>query len=439
MRPNPLLAPRWFCLAIVLILFVAASPTMAESATDTDAKSTSASKPPSPEQLESLAAPIALYPDALLAQILMASTYPLEIVEAARWLKANPDLDSKALEAAMEKQSWDPSVKSLTAFPQPLEMMNDKLTWTTQLGDAFLADQKGIMNAVQALRQKAKAEGNLETNKEQKVTVEQTPTGSQSQTIIIAPANPQVVYVPTYNPTIVYGTWAYPMYPPFYWYPPTYVASYSAISFGVGLAVGSAMWGGCNWGHSNVNINVNRYNNFNRTNINSGNWNHNSNHRRGVSYGNRDLQNRYGGNQARNTKARDSFRGRADQGRQQIAGGKADRFKGNNPAAARGGAANKMGDGGRNGNLGGGDRGFGGGGGRSGGDSAFGGMKNGQDAMRNSNRGFESRGGSSRFDGGGGGGGFNRGGGGGFGGGRGGGFGGGRGGFGGMRGGGRRR
>jgi len=186
-----------------------------------------ASQPKSPEQLEQLVAPIALYPDALLSQVLMASTYPLEIVEAARWLKSHPGLDSKALEKAMASQSWDPSVKSLTAFPQVLEMMNDKLTWTTQLGDAFLADQQSVMNSVQVLRQKAKAEGNLESNKQQQVTVESEPTGSQAQTIVIAPADPQVVYVPTYNPTVVYGAWAYPAYPPFYWYPPGYVATTS--------------------------------------------------------------------------------------------------------------------------------------------------------------------------------------------------------------------
>ena len=446
------------CLALGTLLpstgLAAAGATQAGSADD-------ASKPPSPEQLEQLVAPIALYPDALLAQILMASTYPLEVVEAARWLKANPGLDAKALEAAMEKQSWDPSVKSLTAFPQPLQMMNDKLTWTTQLGDAFLADQQGVMTAAQVLRQKAKAEGNLESNEQQTVTVEQQPTGSQKETIIIAPSNPQVVYVPTYNPTIVYGTWAYPMYPPYYWYPPGYVATASVVSFGVGLTVGAAMWGGCNWHHSNVDINVNRYNNFNRTNISNNNWNHDSRHRRGVSYGNRDLQKRYGSNQARNAQAREAFRGRADQGRQQIAAGQADRFKGSHPSDMRQGAANRLGN--ADGNLGAsardrasgnrspgsGDRdrasvsrererarNAGGSGDRR--DSAFGGIGNGHEARRNANRGFESRGGSSRWGSGGGrmnrgGGGFGRGGGGfGRGGGRGGGLGG-------MRGGGRRR
>lgn len=417
-----------------LALALLAAPALGQSTSDSSSAAAPAAPSPatSPEKLESLVAPIALYPDALLAQILMASTYPLEIVEAARWLKDNPGLDSKALEAAMQKQSWDASVKSLTAFPQPLEMMNDKLTWTNQLGDAFLADQKSVMSAVQVLREKARNAGHLETNDQQKVTVEDTASGSQSQTIIIVPANPQVVYVPTYNPTVVYGAWAYPAYPPYYYYPPGYVATRSAVSFGVGLAVGSAMWGGCNWGHSNVNINVNRYNSFNRTNINNANWNHNAQHRRGVSYGNSNLQQRYGGNQTHNSQARDSFRGRADQGRQQISKGQVDGFKGTGSAGNLAGKSNRLG--GAEGGLGqgnarqnagqgnfGGKSGFDGGsaGNRS---SAFGGSRNGQQAMRNSQRGFESRGGSGGFGGGG------RGSGGGH-----------RGGFGGSRGGGRRR
>ena len=268
----------------------------------------------------------------------MASTYPLEIVEAARWIKKNPDLKDKELQDALQDQNWDPSVKSLTAFPQTLQMLNDKLDWTTQLGDAFLANQKDVMNAVQALRKKAKSQGNLESNKQQTVKVKPEPTGTQTQTIIIEPANPQVVYVPTYNPMFVYGPWPYPMYRPFYWYPPGYVATTSAISFGIGFAVGSAMWGGCNWGRSDVDININKYNSFNRTNIKNSNWKHNAKHRRGVAYGNKDLQKRFGAGQARDAKARNAFRGRAAKGRREIAQGSAGRFKGKNPAGALGGS-----------------------------------------------------------------------------------------------------
>ena len=297
------------------------------------------SEPPplSTEQLQQLVAPIALYPDSLVAQILMASTYPLEVVEAARWVKANPKVTGKALEDALQKQTWDASVKSLTAFPDVLAMMDEKLDWTTDLGDAFLAQQADVMSAVQALRAKAQAAGNLKTTEQQTVTVEQQPAGAQPQTIIIQPANPQVVYVPAYNPATVYGPWPYPAYPPYPYYPPGYAVVGSMISFGVGLAVGSALWGGCNWGGGNVNVNVNRYNNFNHTNINNNNWNHNAANRRGVPYNNQNLNNRYGNrNTQANAQARDQFRGRAEQGRQQINRGDANQFKGQQ--ANRGGA-----------------------------------------------------------------------------------------------------
>lgn len=274
------------------------------------------------EQLEQIVAPIALYPDALLAQVLMASTYPLEIVEAERWVKANPDLKEKELEDALQSQSWDASVKSLTAFPQVLAMMNDKLDWTQKLGDAFLAQQGDVMDAVQRLRHKAQAEGNLESNEEQKVVVEPAPSGGDTTVIQIQPASPQVVYVPTYNPTVVYGAWPYPAYPPYYYYPPGYVASASIISFGVGMAVGAALWGDCHWGgygHNNVNINVNRYNNFNRTDIKNGNWQHKPEHRKGVGYRDTRTQQQYGKGQRQGSASREAFRGRAEQGRRDIA------------------------------------------------------------------------------------------------------------------------
>ena len=404
MKSTPQTRFGWTQTAAVLLL-VFLWPLVSNSQEDAS-KGSDTTKPLSSDQLEQLVAPIALYPDSLLAQVLMASTYPLEVVEAARWVKANPKVEGKALEDAMQKQDWDPSVKSLTAFPQTLAMLNDKLSWTTQLGDAFLAQQKDVMNAAQVLRQKAKAAGNLESNEQQKVTVEDKPAGDQTQTIIIQPANPQVVYVPTYNPTVIYGPWPYPAYPPFYWYPPGYVAATSMISFGVGMAVGAAMWGGCNWGHSSVNININRYNRFNRTTINNVNWKHDNRHRRGVSYGNRDLQKRFGGRQARDAQAREAFRGRAADGRQKIARGDADRFKAGNSGNRMGGAADRIGTGNRDGasrareigqKRGGGD-------GRLSGrrDSAFEGMGNGRSARRYSDRGLSSR--SGRFGGGGGGG-----------------------------------
>jgi len=282
-----------------------------------------------PEELEQIVAPIALYPDAVLAQVFMASTYPLEIVQAARWSKEHPDVKGDALEKEMEKQSWDPSVKSLTTFPDVLTMMNEKLDWTQKLGDAFLAQQKDVMDAVQRLRAKAKAEGNLQGSKEQNVRTEAAPAGSSTSTIIyVEPADPQVVYVPTYNPTVVYGAWPYPAYPPYYYYPPGYVAATSFFSFTFGVAVGSALWGNCNWGHSDIDIDIDRQNNFNNINAgdrgdgNRGNqkWDHNSEHRKGAQYRDSATQQKYGKASDRQAQqSREQYRGRADEGRQQMA------------------------------------------------------------------------------------------------------------------------
>jgi hypothetical protein len=275
------------------------------------------------EEIEQLVAPIALYPDALLAQILMASTYPLEIVSAARWVETNPGLQSQALEDVLQTEPWDASVKSLAAFPQVLTMMNEKLDWTQKLGDAFLAQQKDVMDAVQRLRAKAQAQGNLQSTAEQKVIVEQ-PAASQTTVVKIEPSNPQVVYVPTYNPTVVYGAWPYPTYPPYYYYPPGYVAATSLFSFGVGMAVGSALWGGCNWSNGDVDINVNRYNNFNRANISNGKWEHNVEHRKGAQYRDAASQQKYNRTTRTGGDAREAFRGRAESGRQELARGGAE-------------------------------------------------------------------------------------------------------------------
>ena len=304
-----------------------------------------------PEELEQLVAPVALYPDPLLAQVLMASTYPLEIVEAARWRERNPALKDAALENALQQQSWDASVKSLTAFPPVLDMMNEKLDWTQKLGDAFLAQQNEVMDAVQRLRARANAEGNLTSNEQQTVTVEQAPANVQQSvtvegqtapppTIIsIEPASPQVVYVPTYNPTVVYGGWPYPAYPPYSYYPPGYLAT-SVISFGAGMAVGAALWGGCNWGwgHSDVDIDVNRYNNFNKTNISNKNWQHKAEHRKGVQYRDQATRQKYNRDTSRGAASREAFRGRAEQGRQDIARGAARDYQ-TRPAGGREGGS----------------------------------------------------------------------------------------------------
>ena len=285
------------------------------------------------EELEQLLAPIALYPDALLAQVLMASTYPLEVVTAERWVKTNPGLKDKALEDALQQQPWDPSVKSLAVFPQVLTMMSDKIDWTQKLGDAFLAQQKDVLATAQALREKALAQGSLKDSNEQKVVKE---TENNTTVIKIEPTNPEVVYVPTYNPTVVYGAWPYPAYPPYYYYPPGYVAGGALLGFTAGVIVGGALWGNCNWGGGNVNVNVNRYNNFNRTNISNGNWNHSAQHRGAVPYRDKGVAQQYGRGQAADAASRDAYRGRADAGRESISRGDVPR-----DAGARNSAANR--------------------------------------------------------------------------------------------------
>ncbi len=358
------------------------------------------------EELDQILAPIALYPDSLVSQILMASTYPLEVIQADRFAKNNKNLKGEALTAALEKEKWDPSVKSLVNFPQVLDMMGQKLDWTQKLGDAFLAQQKDVLDTVQSLRAKAKAAGNLETTKEQVVIVEKT-------IIKIEPASPQVVYVPVYNPTVVYGPWWYPAYPPYYYYPPRYVAARPVFAFGVGVAIGAAWgyaWGHSNWHGGDIDIDVNRNIDLNR-NINrdkykgkfgnnrsgKGNWKHNPQHRKGVGYRDNKTANKFNkGRGSQTARSRDSFRGRAEKGRNDISRGGADKFKGRGDSGRRGtgdrGAMRGQGGTGRTGSRGGsvqrGSKSSGG---------AFGGVNRGGSSARSySQRGSRSRGGSSR-------------------------------------------
>ncbi len=362
----------------------------------------------SQEQLDQLLAPIALYPDDLLTQLLMASTYPLEVAKANSWVKQNKELKGDALTKALEKQEWDPSVKSLVNFPQVLQMMDDKLDWTQKLGDAFLAQQKEVMDTVQKLRKKAYDEGNLKSGKEQTVVVEKDP----QTVIIIQQANPEVVYVPSYNPSVVYGVWAYPAYPPYYVYP----APYAGAAFFTGVAVGVAWgyaWGHSNWHGGDVNINYNQNTNINR-NIDrgkyaqqqparggqsgSGKWQHDASHRQGVAYRDSATAKQYGQGSGRQTPSSNEARGYGDRGGAGAQAGSLDR-------GASGGTG--RGDGA-------------GGGGR---ENAFSGSGSGSQDRAASDRGQ-----SSRASGGGGGGGSHGGGGGGGGGRGGGGGGGGRGG-----------
>jgi uncharacterized protein DUF3300 len=273
------------------------------------------------EQLEQLVAPIALHPDALLSQILMASTYPTEVVQAARWVRENTKVTGQALQDAMQKQSWDPSVKALTAVPQTLQMMSDKLDWTQQLGDAFLGQQAELLAAVQVLRQRAEAAGHLKSTDQQKVSrSSKTVGGATTSVITIEPTNPDYLYVPIYDPRVCYGDWPYPAYEPFYWYPYGFTGS-GIVAFAGAIAVGSALWGRVDWWRDRVGINTNRFNQFNRTNIADGTWRHDARHRGNVPYRNASVAGQFG--DAKRNAARDAYRGKAESGRRDLASTKA--------------------------------------------------------------------------------------------------------------------
>jgi uncharacterized membrane protein YgcG len=275
-------------------------------------------------QLDQLVAPIALYSDPLLAQVLMASTYPLEVVQADRWAKANKSLKGDALTTALDKQDWDASVKELVSTPTVLAMMNDKLDWTQALGDAVLAQQADVMEAIQRLRAKAQANGKLETTKQQKVTVKQE-QGTSTPIIEIEPASPEVVYVPYYDPAVVYGAWPYPAYPPYYFPPPAgYIvggAIATGLAWGAAYAIGHEIWDDFDWRHGNIDIDIDRNvdidvdRNFNK-------WEHNSYHRRGVKYDNDAVRNKCAQAGARPSDRKLDYRGHG--GEQVLKPGKGD-------------------------------------------------------------------------------------------------------------------
>jgi len=307
---------------IALALLMATPVAISAQTTDNPPAPSSSAQPASPqppgaellkpEQLEALVAPIALYPDELLANVLAASTYPLEVVQADRWLKERKTLKGDALKKEVEKQSWDDSVKALTSTADVISMMSDKVDWTKNLGDAVLAQQPDVMDAIQRLRSKAYDSKKLVTTKQQKVSVQ---TQENKQAIVIEQADPNTLYVPYYDPATVYGTWPYAEYPPYYFGYPSYIGAgviAAGLAFGTAWAIGrwGNYWGGgCNWGNRNLYVN-----NFNRTTNIGNSWQHNAAHRQGVRYNNVNVQQRFGNN---NIKAgasnRMDFRGRDGQ------------------------------------------------------------------------------------------------------------------------------
>ena len=243
-------------LGFVLVFATVASETgaMAQSqppiSNDPSAGYAGQGTPETAAELQSLVAPIALYPDALVAQILNAATYPDQVAVAQNWMQENKSLTGTALATAVNAQTWDPSVKALTEFPSVLNNMAQNMAWTSQLGEDYHNQQSDVMTAIQTLRSQAKAAGNLKSGS-QITVVQQSP-----QTIVIQPTNPQVVYVPQYNPAVIYGT---PYVVPYY-AAPTYstadVVATGLLSFGAGMAVGAMMSGGCcGWGYSSWNCN----------------------------------------------------------------------------------------------------------------------------------------------------------------------------------------
>jgi uncharacterized protein DUF3300 len=306
------ISKRFTALMCSVLLVAGWSQSEAQAQEQKQAATTEEPAPKIPnDQLDSLVAPIALYQDALLAQVLAASTYPLEIVQLQQFLAKHKDLKDKALADAVMKQNWDPSVQSMAALPDVVKRLADDIGWTTDLGNAVLAQQSDVMDAVQRMRGKAKEKGNLKSNEQMKV---ETKVVENKSVIVIEQSKPEVVYVPSYDPVVVYGAAPYP-YPPIAYPPPGYYAAGMALSFGVGMAIGAA-WGGggwccnSNWGGNNeININNNNtfVNNSNKQNIsNSGNrtgnrtggsntWQHNSQHRGGTPYSNKATASKYGG------------------------------------------------------------------------------------------------------------------------------------------------
>jgi hypothetical protein len=227
-------------------------------------------------EIDQMLAPVALYPDALLAQVLMAATYPQEVADAAQWTRQNAGLTGIALQDALQSQPWDESVKSLCAFPSVLDRMSRDLAWTQRLGDAFLDQQAQVMDRVQALRRQAQAAGNLGSNSQETV-------GYSNNAITITPANPQVVYMPTYDPSYVYGRWSWPDYPPYY---PAYWGPGLGAGFywGAGIFAGAALWGGFDWHRHELHRDLDRYNAFNHAHIADSHWHHDEMHRGGFPY-----------------------------------------------------------------------------------------------------------------------------------------------------------
>jgi len=299
-------------LAAVIFALVTAASALAQSPAPTPPAQTGPAL--SQARLDQLLAPVALYPDELVGQILMAATYPLEVVQAARWVQdpANAELKGDQLAAALQNQDWDPSVKSLVPFPQILAMMNDRLDWMQKLGDAFLSQQAGVMDSVQRLRRQAEAAGTLKSTPQQVVT-------DQDQTITIEPANPNMVYPPVYDPTVVYGAWPYPDYPPYYFPPPPDFIFGPPVFPGwwwgpvIDIGYFGPFWGWdrCDWRDHRIHVDRGRFDRLegSRRSLSGDTWEHDPYHRRGVAYRDPTTASRFGRPIVGSPDARRAYRG----------------------------------------------------------------------------------------------------------------------------------
>jgi len=316
-----------------------------------------------PDQLNDLVAPIALYPDPLISQVLVAATYPLEVVEANQWLQRNPGLTGPALTQAVQQQNWDPSVQALMVFPDVIKRLNDDVTWTTNLGNAFLAQQAEVMDAVQRMRLKAQQAGKLGSTPQETVTT----TSEGGQPIVeIVPANPDVIYVPVYNPAWVWGAPLWYPYPGWYWPGPGVMVGGFGFGFGLGINIGGFFgggwggWGGWGWrpgwGSHTVIVNnsfIHRYN-FNTAHLanvhGSGVWQHDPAFRGGVPYSNARLNEQYRGNVRANVGARPNAEARPTEQSRPAGNQQGERFgnrsvQQNTPAARNGSAFGGAGNG----------------------------------------------------------------------------------------------
>jgi hypothetical protein len=298
MTSQLLQRPGKIALTISLLLPLVVACTTTQAVDQTSYSTSAAQASFSEAQLDSLLAPIALYPDTVLSHVLIAATYPLEVVEADRWARTNSHLTGDNAVNSVDNQDWDPSVKALVAFPEILKRMSEDLEWTQQLGDAFLADEAGVMDSVQKLRNRAYASGNLDKVEHVRVIREQ-------ETIVIEPSVERVVNVPAYDTRVVYGNWWWADYPPVYWHYPSSYVFVSGFYWGPRVYIGPQFYfSGCHWNQRRVVV-VDHHHHYNQRFYDSRSvahyagathWNHNPAHRRGVAYHDNHTSQRYHSN-----------------------------------------------------------------------------------------------------------------------------------------------